>query len=142
MDDSLKRLPRVAFDWDMMKTAFMNLLDNAVKYSHFNRTVRISGESDEDWVAVHVEDFGLGIPESDFERIFEPYVRGTQRDPRRFIWGSGLGLAVVRDIVETHGGSVSVKSVPTAKEPSTDPTHAWENYITTFTVRLPLRQEE
>jgi len=49
---------------------------------------------------------------------------------------------VVRDIVETHGGHVEVKSVSAAKEPQADPARAWENHITTFTVRLPLRQEE
>ncbi len=142
IDDSLRKLPRTAFDWEMMKTVFMNLVDNAVKYSHFNRTIRVYGEADEEWVSVALEDFGLGIPQDEFERIFEPYVRGTQRDPRRFIWGSGLGLAVARDIIETHGGRIEVKSVPTAKEPPTNPARAWENYITTFTVRLPLRQED
>ena len=141
IDESVRALPRAVFDWDMMKVAFMNLVDNAVKYSHFNRTIRIYGEADEHGVSVSVEDFGLGIPPDEHERIFEPYVRGTQRDPRRFIWGSGLGLAVARDIVETHGGVIEVKSVPTAKEPVTDPERAWENFITTFTVRLPLRQE-
>lgn len=141
VEDSVRALPRTVFDWDMMKIAFMNLVDNAVKYSHFNRTIRIHGEADEQWVSVSVEDFGLGIPPDEHERIFEPYVRGTQRDPRRFIWGSGLGLAVARDIIEAHGGSIEVKSVPTAKAPVTDPQRAWENHLTTFTVRLPLRQE-
>lgn len=142
LDESLRRLPHAHFDWEMMKTVFMNLVDNAVKYSHYNRTVRIYGESDERSVWVSVQDFGLGIPPDEYERIFEPYVRGSQRDPRRFIWGSGLGLAVARDIVHTHGGTIEVKSVPTAKERTADPSRTWENYLTTVTVRLPLRQEE
>jgi signal transduction histidine kinase len=142
LDESLRRLPHVHFDWEMMKTVFMNLVDNAVKYSHYNRTVRIAGEADEKSVAVSVQDFGLGIPPEEYDRIFEPYVRGSQRDPRRFIWGSGLGLAVARDIVTTHGGTIEVKSVPTAKERVADPARAWENHLTTVTVRLPLRQEE
>jgi len=50
--------------------------------------------------------------------------------------------AVAREIVQTHGGDIEVKSVSAAKEPVRDPAHAWENYITTFTIRLPLRQEE
>jgi signal transduction histidine kinase/ligand-binding sensor protein len=142
LDDSLRRLPHARFDWEMMKTVFMNLVDNAVKYSHYNRTVRIYGEADERGISVSVQDFGLGIPPEEYDRIFEPYVRGSQRDPRRFIWGSGLGLAVARDIANTHGGTIEVKSTPTAKEPVADPARAWENHITTVTVRLPLRQEE
>ena len=142
VDESVRRLPRTAFDWEMMKIVFMNLMDNAAKYSHFNRTIRVYGNADDEWVSVAIEDFGLGIPKDEHERIFEPYVRGTQRDPRRFIWGSGLGLAVARDIVEAHGGTIEVKSVPTAKEPVTDRARAWENFITTFTVRLPVHQEE
>jgi signal transduction histidine kinase/ligand-binding sensor protein len=141
MDEKVRHLPHVAFDWEMLKIVFMNLVDNAVKYSHFNRTIRIYGEADENWVTVAVEDFGLGIPESEYNMIFEPYVRGTHRDPRRFIWGSGLGLAVAREIVESHGGEITVRSVPRTREPVTDPARAWENYVTTFTVRLPLRQE-
>ena len=141
IDDSIRHLPHVAFDWEMLKIAFMNLVDNAVKYSHFNRTIRIYGRADENWVEVSVEDFGLGIPEEEYGMIFEPYVRGTHRDPRRFIWGSGLGLAVAREIVQSHGGEITVRSVPRTREPVADPDRAWENYVTTFTVRLPLRQE-
>lgn len=141
VDDSVRRLPPVPCDWDMLKLALMNLIDNAVKYSHFNRTVRIYGQADENWVSLSVEDYGMGIPPEEYERIFEPYVRGTQRDPRRFIWGTGLGLAVARDVVETHGGTIEVSSVSTAKEPITDPSRRWENHVTTFTVRLPLRRE-
>ena len=44
--------------------------------------------------------------------------------------------------METHGGAIVVSSVPTAKTPLTDEAHRWENYVTTFTIRLPLRQEE
>jgi len=142
VDASVHRLPHLSFDWDMMRLALMNLIDNAVKYSHFNRTIRIFGEVKGDMLALSVEDYGLGIPREDYERIFEPYVRGSRRDPRRFIWGSGLGLAVARDVVETHGGAIVVSSVPTAKTPLTDEAHRWENYVTTFTIRLPLRQEE
>ncbi len=142
IDDSVRELPRARFDWEMLKIVFMNLIDNAVKYSHFNRTVRIWGKADAERACVAIEDFGLGIPEDENERIFEPYVRGSQRDPRRFIWGSGLGLAVARDIIETHGGTIEVKSTPTARAPVSDPAHRWENFITTFTVCLPLRQEE
>lgn len=141
MDEKVRHLPHVAFDWEMLKIVFMNLIDNAVKYSHFNRTIRIYGDADDEWVTVSVEDFGLGIPEDEYGMIFEPYVRGTHRDPRRFIWGSGLGLAVAREIVESHGGQITVRSVPRTREPVTDPARAWENYVTTFTVRLPLRQE-
>lgn len=142
IDESIRRLPHAAFDWEMLKIALMNLIDNAVKYSHFNRTIRIYGSRYDGQVRISVEDFGLGIPEAEYSRIFQPYVRGSQRDPRRFIWGSGLGLAVAREIVQTHGGDIEVKSVSAAKEPVRDPAHAWENYITTFTIRLPLRQEE
>lgn len=142
VDESVRRLPHVRFDWEMMKTVFMNLIDNAVKYSHYNRRIRIYGEADEDWVSVSFEDFGLGIPEDEYARIFQAYVRGSQRDPRRFIWGSGLGLAVAHDIVKTHGGAIEVRSIPTAREPLKDNSHKWENYVTVFTVRLPLHQEE
>ena len=141
IDSSIKSLPAIPFDWEMTQIALINLIDNAVKYSHYNRRIRIYGGRDKDGVHISIEDFGLGIPAADYGRIFQPYVRGEQRDPRRFIWGSGLGLAVAREIIETQGGSITVESRPTTQTDPRDPEHAWENFITTFTVRLPLTQE-
>jgi signal transduction histidine kinase/ligand-binding sensor protein len=141
IDSSIRSLPAIPFDWEMTQIALINLIDNAVKYSHYNRRIRIHGSVDGGAVVISIEDFGLGIPPEDYKRIFQPYVRGEQRDPRRFIWGSGLGLAVAKEIIETQAGSIAVESRPTSPSDPADPQRAWENFITTFTVRLPLTQE-
>jgi signal transduction histidine kinase len=105
-------LPPVTGDAALLQGAVQNLVANALKYSGASRELhicvqRMNGGSGE--VAVAVEDRGLGIDPAELPRIFEPFYRG--QEPRaKQIPGSGLGLSLVRRIVEEHGGAVVVES--------------------------------
>lgn len=88
-----------------------NLVDNAARHAEGRITLRVRSESTErgQWVQFTVADEGAGVPPEDRERIFDRFTRldeGRARDAG----GSGLGLAIVRDVVETHGGTVSVST--------------------------------
>jgi signal transduction histidine kinase len=104
-------LPDVPLDGDAMKQALANLVDNAMKYSGDRRHIRVAARRDGDGVAVEVADDGIGIPVSERERIFEKFYRigRSETQGRR---GSGVGLALVKHIVEAHGGRVTVDGRP------------------------------
>lgn len=85
-----------------------NLTENAIKYNKDNGKVRISAYKDNSSVIILVEDTGHGIPCEYREKIFEPFFR-VDKSRSRELGGVGLGLALVREIVRLHGGSVSVK---------------------------------
>jgi signal transduction histidine kinase len=88
-----------------------NLLDNAVKYSPDCRTVWVDLEHVGNNIIVAVRDRGLGIPAKEQRAIFEKFVRGAESKARR-IKGTGIGLALVRRIVQAHGGEIRVSSQP------------------------------
>jgi len=89
--------------------AIWNLIDNAVKYSPDCRTVWVAVEHDESGTAITVRDQGLGIPVGEQAGIFERFVRGEESKSRR-IKGTGIGLALVRQIVDAHGGEIELNS--------------------------------
>jgi signal transduction histidine kinase len=119
-------LPPVPLDPDAMSQAVVNLLDNAIKYSGTAKEIAVSvGRSDAE-VTISVADHGIGIPREEQNRIFERFYRvgtGLVHDVK----GSGLGLALVKHIVEAHGGSVTIASEPERGS--------------TFTIRLPMGAE-
>ena len=90
-----------------LRQILLNLLDNAVRYGPEGQTVKVTTESHNGTWRLTVEDQGMGIPATERERIFEPYYR-LNRDARGEKGGSGIGLAVVRGLVEKHGGRVTV----------------------------------
>jgi signal transduction histidine kinase len=104
-------LPDVPLDPDAMKQALANLVDNAMKYSADRRRLRVSARREADGIALEVADEGIGIPLSERERIFEKFYRvgRSETQGRR---GSGVGLALVKHIVEAHRGRVTVDSRP------------------------------
>ncbi len=103
-------LPLVYADRDMIEQVVLNLFSNAVKYSPENASVEIRlRELDED-VLVEVEDTGYGISEEDLPRIFDKFYRAADHDEIRDVRGTGLGLSLVKEIVELHGGKITVKS--------------------------------
>jgi signal transduction histidine kinase len=95
-------------DRSAMRQVLINLLDNAVRYGPEGQTVKVTTESHNGTWRLTVEDQGKGIPPTERERIFEPYYR-LNRDARGEKGGSGIGLAVVRGLVEKHGGRVMVE---------------------------------
>lgn len=115
---------RVLGDEDELRAAVTNLLDNAVKYSH--KEVKLSVEVaalDNKHVAVRIGDRGIGIPAAQLKRIFKRFYRAPGRFMAR-VKGTGLGLFIVRSVVEKHGGRVFAESAGPGRG-------------STFTIQLP-----
>ena len=98
-----------------VRQILLNLLDNAVKYGPRGQTVSVGlalvGAPERPRARLWVEDEGPGIPAADRERVWQPFVR-LPRDVAAQVGGSGIGLAVVRDLVARHGGSARVDAAP------------------------------
>lgn len=102
-------LPPVSIDRDAMAQAISNLLDNAIKYSRDVKQLSITTDRRGSDLSVEIADRGIGIPRSEQTRIFEKFYRvgnGLVHDVK----GSGLGLSLVKHIVEAHKGTISVES--------------------------------
>lgn len=107
----LDPLPTVVADGDRLAQVFTNLLDNAIRHTPSGGSVGLTAQEEAGWVTIHVEDTGPGIPEEALSRIFE---RFYQLDPARQGGGgrgAGLGLAISREIVAAHAGTLTAKSV-------------------------------
>jgi two-component system, OmpR family, phosphate regulon sensor histidine kinase PhoR len=119
-------LPRVLADREAMADAIVNLLHNAHKYTGPSKRIALSAARRGERVEISVADNGPGVAAPEQKRIFEKFYRA--KDPlHRTIEGSGLGLSMVKHIVEAHGGTVAVASVP--------------GQGATFTVSLPAAPE-
>ncbi len=104
-------LPMVPHDPDAIAQALTNLLSNAAKYGAQGKWIGVSCTVLPDGVEIYVTDKGIGIDKDELIRIFEQYYRAD--DPRaRRLKGTGIGLAIVKYIMEAHGGQVSVSSTP------------------------------
>jgi len=112
----------VSADSDALSRALWNLLDNAVKYSGDNRRVDVRVSRANGTVQIAVRDRGIGVPPSEREKIFQKFVRGAA-SAAGGIRGTGLGLAMVRHIVEAHNGTIDLQSA--------------EGQGSTFTIVLP-----
>ncbi len=86
-----------------------NLLNNAIKYSPNGGNIVLSSELKDEQVHVWIQDSGVGIPANALEKIFEPYTR-IASGATRFVEGSAIGLAIVRQIMQIHGGKVWAES--------------------------------
>jgi signal transduction histidine kinase len=99
----------VTGDRTRLEQVAANLIDNAVKYTQAGGRVEAEVRRDGDWAVLLVRDTGPGIPPAEVERIFDRLFRGdTSRTER----GLGLGLSLVKAVVEAHGGTVTVESIP------------------------------
>lgn len=96
---------------EQLKQVLLNLLTNAIHYTHAGGVITVFAEVYVDRVKVHVSDTGIGIPKEDQARVFERFYR-VDRDRSRATGGTGLGLAIVKHIVQTHGGELGVDSQP------------------------------
>nr|WP_105617326.1 ATP-binding protein [Vallitalea okinawensis] len=97
-------------DAHRIEQVIKNIISNAVKYSPEDATIKLNMRQHFDMVQIIIEDDGLGIPEEDLPRIFERFYR-VDKARSRAMGGTGLGLAIVKEIVEHHGGHITVDSV-------------------------------
>jgi signal transduction histidine kinase len=102
-------IPHLAIDKNAMGLVINNLLDNAIKFSSGQIVVEVIVERDEKNLFLKVRDNGIGIHKEDLNKIFEKFYRGKNA-PSHISTGTGLGLTLVRQIIEAHGGEVSVDS--------------------------------
>jgi two-component system phosphate regulon sensor histidine kinase PhoR len=100
---------QISTDKEAFSEALVNLIDNAVKYSADERSLTISTEVIGTYYVVYVKDQGRGIPEDQLPFIFDQFYR-VQSDDNFDAKGTGLGLALVKSIMEVHGGKVEVES--------------------------------
>ena len=106
--ESLDAAACATVDVEAFRQIVLNLVDNAIKYSPADGTVWVTLAARADVVRLEVEDQGLGIPPGDAERVWTPFFR-LERDVKSAVAGSGIGLAVVRDLVQRHGGRAGVE---------------------------------
>lgn len=118
-------LPKVKADFDKIQWVVNNLLSNALKYTNRGDTIILNATVEEEFVVLSVQDTGEGIPEEYIGRIFDKFVRVEGRDIE--IRGTGLGLSVAKEIVNSHGGTIQVTSEL--------------NQGSTFTFTLPIYNE-
>jgi two-component system sensor histidine kinase KdpD len=96
-------LPALLFDPGLIEQVFANILDNAVKFSGREKTIRISVTIMDEGVLVYIRDHGAGLPKKELSKIFEKFYRS---DNVAGISGSGLGLSICKGIIQAHGGRI------------------------------------
>jgi two-component system sensor histidine kinase KdpD len=104
-----EELPLVSVDAALVQMVIAHLIDNALKYSPRDSAIVIGARVSGDRVVIYVMDRGAGIPEGEQLRIFEKFYRGTKE---RNLKGTGMGLAIAREIIRAHGEEISVSSKP------------------------------
>jgi len=104
-----RTLPQVVIDPEAIAQAFINLLDNAVKYSGDSKEIKVRLAEQDDFVIISVIDHGIGIACEEREKVFEKFYR-VGNCLVHDVKGSGLGLSIVKHIVEAHHGKVTVES--------------------------------
>ncbi|MCE1164891.1 MAG: ATP-binding protein [Bacteroidetes bacterium] len=108
-DSELKESSSVLADSERIKQVLVNLIDNSIKYTPEDGTVTVTAGKEDRNVVITVEDTGAGIPKEDLPRIFERFYR-VDKTRSRDVGGSGLGLSIVKHILELHGSHISAES--------------------------------
>lgn len=117
-----KKLKPISVDKKAISEAVYNLIENAVKYSPKDSTIEIEAKIVGDDLRISVEDEGKGIPQNEREKVFEKFYRGDKK-----IKGFGMGLAIVRGIIEAHGGKIWIENGKIGAK---------------FVIQLPLKTDE
>jgi signal transduction histidine kinase len=120
-------LPSIKVDRAAITQAITNLIDNAIKYSGEAKKILVRGFVEGQHLIIAVEDFGVGIKAEEINKVFDRFYRGGD-ELTRTVKGSGLGLTLVKQIVEAHHGSVHVESEPGSGS--------------TFSIKLPIQSLE
>jgi signal transduction histidine kinase len=106
--DIKQDLPMVNADCEKIEQSIKNLLDNAIKYST-GGDIKCKAFEKDNMVWISIQDYGMGIPEKDLPFIFDKFYRVNQKN-RSHIGGTGLGLFILKFIIESHGGEIDLKS--------------------------------
>jgi signal transduction histidine kinase len=122
-----KDLPSIQVDRSAITQAITNLIDNAIKYSGEAKKIYVRGFTEDQHLVIAVQDFGVGIKTGEIDKVFERFYRGGD-ELTRTVKGSGLGLTLVKQIVQAHHGSVLVESKPGSGS--------------TFSIKLPIQPKE
>ena len=125
-------LPNIFVDKDKFQQIMTNLIENSAKYSIENSTTKITATAEKNNVAIKISNFGLGIDEKDYEKIFTKFAR-IDNPLTRKVQGSGLGLYITKNLTEKMGGEISVVSTPTDKPGISE---------ITFKILLPIKTIE
>lgn len=99
----------IAFDLNKIERIILNLISNAIKFSSFEDVILVDIKDKGSFVEISVEDSGIGIAEEDLDVIFEKY-KQVNKSLNRKVEGTGVGLSLVKSLVEIHGGRISVES--------------------------------
>ncbi|MBC8180705.1 hypothetical protein H8E88_06225 [candidate division KSB1 bacterium] len=105
-----KSLPEIEVDRSAVSQVIANLVDNAIKFSNENKKINVRSFAESDYVVVEIQDFGIGIKKDDINKIFNRFYRSGDESVRSRIKGSGLGLTLVKQIIDAHRGQVFVES--------------------------------
>ena len=119
-------VPDIVFDREAMEQVMHNLLDNACKYSGDSRKIEVQLLSRGNRVIISIRDYGIGIRKEDHDKIFSRFYRAGE-ELTQTVKGSGIGLTIVKQIVEAHNGEITVESSP--------------GKGSTFSVKLPVSQK-
>lgn len=129
--ECVQSIGTVTADESRIKQVMLNLMRNAISFTPTGGSITIGARKNEHIVEMYVSDTGVGISEADQKRIFDPFERihkeRIDMSPTALEKGAGLGLSLVKNIIELHGGTVEIDSI--------------EGKGTTFTVTLPLESE-
>ncbi|MEZ5344437.1 MAG: HAMP domain-containing sensor histidine kinase [Pyrinomonadaceae bacterium] len=104
-------LPKIMADEKALTRVIQNLVNNSLKYSNGSKWVRVSAGGDSGLVRIAVEDRGIGVSAAEKKHLFEPFYR-SERVVNDQISGNGLGLSLVKQIIDAHGGKIEVESEP------------------------------
>ncbi len=121
--ENTSKLKKIEFDEKLISHVFSNIISNAVKYSEQDVFIRINQDSNQ--TIVSIKDSGIGIPEEDLNRLFNSFFRASNS---KNFQGTGLGLVIVKNFIEMHGGSIEIKSK--------------EGFGTEFIIKLPNKIKE
>lgn len=102
-------LPRICGDKERLTQVLSNLMTNAVKFSNENGCVRVKASQSNNFINITVSDEGIGIAAEDHDKLFKPFSQIDSSSSRKY-QGTGLGLALVKEIVQLHGGTVWFES--------------------------------
>jgi signal transduction histidine kinase/ligand-binding sensor protein len=140
LDSSVHDLPDIELDPQKMRDAIGYVLDNAIKYSHPDKEVRIYGRQiDDSRVRLTIEDFGQGIRDDEMSRIFDRGYQGERSRKSLDEEGAGMGLFHARLIIAAHKGKILVRC---HSGPRTEDSSRLEGYVVQFTFVLPVKQTD